>query len=118
MFARVISAQTAPDGVDGAIRVAQEQLPGARGQHGFKGFYLLADRNAGKLMTISLWDSIEDASAAETRAAQIRGQAARSIGAAAPTGRHLARIRISFAGRVWRAVRRWSCRRRRPGTAR
>ncbi len=85
MFARVISAQTAPDGVDGAIRVAQEQLPGARGQHGFKGFYLLADRNAGKLMTISLWDSIEDASAAETRAAQIRGQAARSIGAAAPT---------------------------------
>ena len=40
--------------------------------------------HAGKLMTISLWDSAGDASAAETRAAQIRSKAVQAIGAAAP----------------------------------
>jgi heme-degrading monooxygenase HmoA len=84
VFARVICAQTAPDGIDGALRIAEEQLPGARGQRGFKGFYLLADRSTGKLMTISLWDSADDVSAAETRAAQIRSKAMQAIGAAAP----------------------------------
>jgi heme-degrading monooxygenase HmoA len=59
-------------------------LPGARGQHGFSGFYLLADREAGKVVTISLWDSCEDVRAVETRAAQLRGDAAHSIAAATP----------------------------------
>ena len=30
VFARVISAQTVPEGVEGAIRISQEQLPDAR----------------------------------------------------------------------------------------
>ena len=60
MFARVISAQTALEGVDRAIRIAQEQLPSAWEQPGFSGCYLLADRTAGKLLTISLWQSHED----------------------------------------------------------
>ena len=82
MFARVISAQTAPDGVDSAIRIAQEQLPGARGQPGFRGFYLLADRTSGKLLTISLWQSREDLRTVEAHAAQLRDTAAGEIGAA------------------------------------
>jgi hypothetical protein len=47
----VVSGHTAPDGIDTAIRMAQQQLPGARAQHGFSGFLLLADRTAGKLLT-------------------------------------------------------------------
>jgi heme-degrading monooxygenase HmoA len=82
VFARVVSAQTTPDGVDGAIRIAEEQLPGARGQSGFSGFYLLANREAGKVVTISLWDSGEDIRAVETRAAQLRSDAAQPIGVA------------------------------------
>ena len=59
MFARVITAQTTPDGFDGFIRFAQEQLPGTQAQPGFKGCYLLTDRDTGNLVTISLWDTPE-----------------------------------------------------------
>jgi heme-degrading monooxygenase HmoA len=84
VFARVISAQTRPEGVDGAIRIAQQQLADTREQPGFTGFYLLADRAAGKLVTISLWDSCHDVRAVESRAARLREEAAVEIGIAAP----------------------------------
>jgi heme-degrading monooxygenase HmoA len=82
VFARIITAQTTPDGIDSAIRIAQEQLPVVREQPGFGGFYLLADRNSGKLVTISLWESYEDLRTIESRAAQLRGRAAGEIGGA------------------------------------
>jgi heme-degrading monooxygenase HmoA len=84
MFARVITAQVAADGFDGAIQVAQQQLPAARQQLGFNGFYLLADAESGKLMTISLGETREDLAAVEARAAQIRSQTAPAIAATAP----------------------------------
>jgi heme-degrading monooxygenase HmoA len=84
MFARVISAQTAPEGVDSAIRIAQEQLPGARKQPGFSGFYLLADRTSGKLLTISLWQSHAGLHRVESRAAQTRGHAAAEMEVTTP----------------------------------
>jgi heme-degrading monooxygenase HmoA len=59
MFARVISAQAGTRGFDSFIRVAGEQLPGARQQAGFKGFYLLTDAESGKIITISLWETRE-----------------------------------------------------------
>lgn len=59
MFARVITAQAGDDGFDGAIRLAKQQLPSARKQPGFKGYYLLTDAETGKLMIISLWDTRE-----------------------------------------------------------
>ena len=52
MFARVITAQAGADGLGNAIHLAREQLPGARQQPGFKGFYLLTDTETGKIMTI------------------------------------------------------------------
>ena len=79
MFARVISAQTTPDGFNGVIRFAQEQLPDAQAQPGFKGFYLLTDRDTGNLVTISLWDIWENVRPVEARAAQLRSEAAESI---------------------------------------
>ena len=36
MFARVITAQAGAEGFDGTIRLAEQQLPGARQQPGFK----------------------------------------------------------------------------------
>jgi hypothetical protein len=41
MFARVITAQAGAEGFDGTIRLAEQQLPGARQLPGFKGYYLL-----------------------------------------------------------------------------
>jgi len=80
MFARVITVQTTPDGFDGVIRFVQEQPPGTEPQPGFKGFYLLTDRDAGSLMTISLWDTREDVMGAEAHAARLNSEAAASTG--------------------------------------
>jgi heme-degrading monooxygenase HmoA len=76
MFARVITGQTTPDGLDGVLRFAQEHLPDAQAQPGFKGFYLLTDRDTGNLVTISLWDSWEDLW--PVRAVQVPSEAAGS----------------------------------------
>jgi heme-degrading monooxygenase HmoA len=78
VFARVITAQTTPDGFDGFIRFVQEQLPGFQDQQGFKGFYLLTDRDTGNLVIISLWDTREDIRALEAHAAQLNSEAAQS----------------------------------------
>src|ERR1700759_3177719 len=77
MFARVITAQAGAEGFDGAIRLAEQQLPAARQMPGFKGYYLLTDAETGKLVTISLWETREqmDAVAAGAGPSRIRGQA-------------------------------------------
>ena len=59
MFARVITAQAGSEGFDGAIRLAEQQLPGARQLPGFKGYYLLTDAETGKVTIISLWETRE-----------------------------------------------------------
>jgi heme-degrading monooxygenase HmoA len=74
MFARVITAQAGAEGFDGAIRLAEQQLPGARQQPGFSGFYLLTDAETGKLVAISLWETRKQMEAVEARTASIRDQ--------------------------------------------
>ena len=59
MFARVITARAGAGGFDGTIRLFEQQLPGARQQPGFKGYYLLTDAETGKLVIISLWETRE-----------------------------------------------------------
>ena len=59
MFARVITAQAEPHGLDGVIEVFGQQLPGARQQPGFNGFFLLTDAETGKVIIISLWQTRE-----------------------------------------------------------
>src|ERR1700742_4824335 len=59
MFARVITAQAGNEGFDGTIRLAEQQLPGARQLPGFKGYYLLTEAETGKLVIISLWETRE-----------------------------------------------------------
>jgi heme-degrading monooxygenase HmoA len=59
MFARVITAQAGPQGFDGVIGLAREQLPGASQQPGFRGFYVLASGETGKVMIVSLWETRE-----------------------------------------------------------
>jgi heme-degrading monooxygenase HmoA len=84
VFARVISTRVMPDNVERAIRVSREQIGDARIQHGFKGFYLLIDRDTGKVMTISLWESADDVRAVEVGAAQVRQEAASNLNTAIP----------------------------------
>ena len=81
MFARVITARAGAEGLGHAIRLARQQLPGARQQPGFQGFYLLTDAEAGKLITISLWQTREQMEAVgRGTAAGIHDQAATATG--------------------------------------
>lgn len=59
MFARVITAKAGPEGFDGFIDLAQQQLPGASQQPGFNGFYVLTSAETGKVMIVSLWETRE-----------------------------------------------------------
>ena len=81
MFARVITAQAGAEGFDNLIRLAQQQLPNARQQPGFQGFYLLADDETGKLINFSLWETREQMDAvARGTAAGIHDEAAPAAG--------------------------------------
>ena len=74
MIARVVTTDVSANGMESAMSVVHEHLPEARQQPGLRGFYLLADREAGKLMTISLWDSRENLLTVEERAAELNSQ--------------------------------------------
>jgi heme-degrading monooxygenase HmoA len=80
MIARVIATQIDPEQVESTISVALDHLPAAKEQHGFRGFLLLADRDGGKVMTISLWEAPGDLQAVESRAASIRTSPAGALG--------------------------------------
>jgi len=59
MFARVITAQAGPEGFEGFLGLARQQLPGASQQPGFQGFYVLTSAETGKVMIVSLWETRE-----------------------------------------------------------
>jgi heme-degrading monooxygenase HmoA len=94
MFARVITVQAGADGLDGLIRVAREQLPGARQQPGFKDFYLLTNAETGKLVTISLWESREQMEAVAERAPDNSG--IHAVAATGLTSQHLETYEVTM----------------------
>lgn len=66
MFARTITVQFKVDRVDEAIRIYEENIvPIARSLKGYKGIYLLVDRETGKGISLSLWSEEEGAAASE-----------------------------------------------------
>jgi heme-degrading monooxygenase HmoA len=95
MFARVITAQAGAEGFDGTIRLAEQQLPGARQLPGFKGYYLLTDDQTGKVIVISLWETREqmDAVTAGAGPSGIRDQ---QIPATGLTAQHLETYEVTM----------------------
>ena len=66
MFARLTIVQMKEDKVGEAISVYKGNVvPAAKSQKGYKGAYLLTDRDTGKGMSITIWDTEEDAMANE-----------------------------------------------------
>ena len=66
MFARALRSRIKPDKLDELTKVVQGSvIPAAKSQKGFRGFYYFADRKTGKSMSISFWESEEDAIANE-----------------------------------------------------
>jgi heme-degrading monooxygenase HmoA len=81
LFARVSTFEGPPDQTSEGIRVAREQiLPVARLQDGFVGIYLLYDRERGRSLAITLWETEEDMRASEEAALRARTASALASG--------------------------------------
>jgi len=66
MNARVTIVQVLPGKVDEAVDLYQGSVvPAAKQQKGYKGVYLLTDRNTGKGISITLWETEADMIAGE-----------------------------------------------------
>ena len=77
MHARTGRLQVSPELVDEMARILEaEQLPRYRGQQGYKGFTVLANRETGDVIGTSFWETEADLEAAEELGEQARAQAA------------------------------------------
>lgn len=82
MFARATRIEGSPDRLDDAIRQFREEtLPAAREQSGFSGGMLLADRDSGAAMAVTLWETEENMNASEQFAGEQRSHVASTAGA-------------------------------------
>ncbi|CAN5896120.1 hypothetical protein BH23ACT11_BH23ACT11_01780 [soil metagenome] len=89
MFARVSTFQGPPDQTAEGIRMAREQvLPAARLLDGFRGIYLLFDRETGRSLSLTLWETQEDMKSSEEAAARVRSESARAVGEALVSVEH------------------------------
>lgn len=62
MYARITTAQARPGGVDEALRIWDEQvMPQLTRQRGYKGYQTCANRDGNKMLTLTYWETREDA---------------------------------------------------------
>ena len=80
MFARVSRIQASPDAVELSIRSVEQTTPALRQLRGFKHGYALTDRDTGRILTITFWETLEDLRASEAKADEIRMQVAQAGG--------------------------------------
>lgn len=77
MFARVNAFEGPPEQMDESLRQVREQvLPQLKQQDGFKGLIGLADRQTGKVLGVTLWESEEAMRASEEAANRLRSESA------------------------------------------
>jgi heme-degrading monooxygenase HmoA len=76
MFARVETFQAASDEMDDLIGAQQKTVGLARQLHGNMGGFLLVNRETGKALSVTYWESEDDRSTAESEfaAAAHRGE--------------------------------------------
>ena len=66
MFARITTAYIRKELIDNVIKITKDSIaPAAKQQDGFKSLITLMDRESGKGMFISVWDSKDSAEANE-----------------------------------------------------
>ena len=77
MHARMGTFQVPPDAVNEMTRLQREVIvPAAREAAGFKGILSLVNRDSGKVISLTLWDSEEALRSSEERAGAFRAEAA------------------------------------------
>jgi heme-degrading monooxygenase HmoA len=66
MYARHLSAKMKPENIGKALELYEQSVVAeGREQKGYRGLFVLTDRESGKVIAITLWDSKEDAVANE-----------------------------------------------------
>ena len=81
MHARMSILEGPPDRMDVGLRQVREHaLPLLQQQGGFKGFVALGDRQSGKLIGVSFWESEEAMQAAEEVGDRTRRESAEAMG--------------------------------------
>ena len=81
MFARVSTFTGASDQVDEAVRqVREDVLPRTEQLDGYRGSYLLVDRENGKSLAVTFWESEEAMRESEESASTLRSEIADALG--------------------------------------
>ena len=83
MYARLTTIEGAPDKMDEATRHVQEQtLPQLQKMDGFKGFVALGDRQSGRVVGVSFWESEQAMQASEEVGDRTRSDSAEAVSGA------------------------------------
>ena len=81
MYVRVNTIEGSPDRIDDVTTHMQEQtLPQLQKMEGFEGFIALGDRQSGKLLGVTFWESEEALRATEEAVSSVRSGAAEAAG--------------------------------------
>ena len=81
MHARMFEFEGSAEEIEAAVKLGREEiLPLERQMPGFRGLILLADKDANRLVSVSLWDSEEQMQQSEASARLLTRLGAQSIG--------------------------------------
>lgn len=80
VFARISTLEGSPDQIDEGLRYVRENvLPQISQQDGFRGMVALADRQSGKTLGVTFWESEEALRASEEAADRLRADSAEAM---------------------------------------
>jgi heme-degrading monooxygenase HmoA len=80
VYARISTFEGSPEHIDEELRHVRENvLPQIQQQDGFKGMVALADRQTGKTLGITFWESEEALKASEEAAGRLREDSAEAM---------------------------------------
>ncbi len=80
MYARISTLEGSPEQIDEGLRYVRENvLPQLQQQDGFKGMAALADRQTGRTLGITFWESEEALRASEEAADRLRADSAEAM---------------------------------------
>lgn len=81
MFSRVNSLQTTPHRIDDVAQVVRDIVhPGISGEPGYRGYIVLGNRETGKALGVTLWESEATREASDGKARQIRPRVEQGTG--------------------------------------
>ena len=73
MFSRVNTLQTAPDRIDDVAQAVRDLVhPGIKVEPGYRGYIVLGNRETGKAIGVTLWESADAREASDAKAREIR----------------------------------------------